>query len=219
MTQPATRPGLRERKKQRTRQTIVEVALRMFADQGYSETTLAQIADASEISLSTFFNYFPSKDAIVFALTDTVVASIRERVIGRPEGESASSAVVAWICGDLGEIERPYTEVLRLIPGIIASDPELTAEDRLRRANVEDAFAEGFATDFGEPPDGMRARVMGVIALRAILDVWNVWYEHHLADPEPDFVELIARKAEYVGQALAAGLAAVEALPAPPEDL
>ena len=67
MSTTSQRPGLRERKKQRTRRTIVDVATRLFAEQGYDATTLVQIADEAEIAPSTFFNYFPAKVDIVFA--------------------------------------------------------------------------------------------------------------------------------------------------------
>ena len=55
---PAPRPGLRERKKARTKAAIQEHALRLFAAQGYQQTTIDQIADAAEVSPSTFFRYF-----------------------------------------------------------------------------------------------------------------------------------------------------------------
>jgi AcrR family transcriptional regulator len=205
--------GLRERKKERTRQTIVEVALKLFAERGYAETTLAEIADAAEISQSTFFNYFPSKDAVVFALSDQVIDSARERVAGRAEDESTTEAIISWITHDLGEIERPYTNVMRLIPGIITSDDDLLEGARLRSVRMEDAFAEGFAREFEDPPDGMRPRVMAVIAFRGLIDVWDVWFKRHAADPDFDLGALLALKAEYVSQALQAGLTVVNVLP------
>ncbi len=62
---PAPALGLRERKKLRTRAAIREHAMRLFREQGYSETTVDQIAGAAEVSPSTFFRYFPTKEDVV----------------------------------------------------------------------------------------------------------------------------------------------------------
>src|SRR6516162_426995 len=109
----ATRVGLRERKKQKTRQTIVEVATRLFADKGYAETTLAQVAEEAEVALSTIFNYFPGKPDIVFAAFDAVIESARERIVGRPGEEDARSAILGWITEVLPDVELPYTQAIR----------------------------------------------------------------------------------------------------------
>lgn len=212
------RLGLRERKKQRTRMTIVDVATRLFGEQGYNETTLVQIADAAEIAPSTFFNYFSSKVDVIFGLVDAIVENARGRILGRMSGEPAAEAIVAWVRDDLPDVERPYSEILRRVPAIIQSVPELVAEERLRFALLEDVFAQAFATDLGEPPAGMRPRVMSAIALRAMLDVWSAWYEHHAGDAELDLTELCAIKADYLETVLASGLVAIESLPPPPDD-
>jgi len=207
--------GLRERKKQRTRQAIVEAATRLFAERGYAETTLAEVADEAEVALSTIFNYFPGKPDIVFALMDALIESAQARVVERPKGESATDAVLAWVGEVLPELERPYTEAIRRSQEIIASDPDLVAAERLRSALLEDELALGFARDLGEDPPGVRSRMMAAIALGGMVDVWNDWIAMHRGDVDLDFVELNELKAAYLKKALVAGLTAVEMLPDP----
>jgi AcrR family transcriptional regulator len=85
--------GLRERKKLRTRQAIAAAALRLFAEHGYDETTIADIAAAADVSPRTFFSYFPSKEDVVFAEIDDRLAEVRERLAHRLAGESPLDAI------------------------------------------------------------------------------------------------------------------------------
>ena len=205
--------GLRERKKQRTRQAIVETATRLFAEQGYAETTLAEVADEAEVALSTIFNYFHGKPDIVFAVLDALIESARARIVERPEGETASHAVLVWVRVVLPELEKPFTEAIRRSDEIIKSDPDLVAAERLRGALLEDELALGFARDLGEDPPGVKSRMMAAIALGGMVDVWNDWIAMHRGDADLDFVELNELKAEYLEKALVAGLKAVKKLP------
>ncbi len=210
-----TNIGLRERKKRRTRETIVAVATNLFVERGYDATTTAQIAEAAEVSSSTFFTYFPTKADVVFSLFDALIESADRRVLGRPVGEQAVEAVVAWIADDLPEVEAPYVELLAAHDQLIASHPELQAQYRLRSALFEDVLAAAFARDLDEPSDGLRARVLAAIAWRGMLDVWNVWHATHAADEPEDLEELCRIKADYVRRALEAGLQGIELLPRP----
>jgi AcrR family transcriptional regulator len=204
--------GLRERKKRRTRATIVEVAARLFAARGYEATTVAQIAREAEIAESTLFKYFPSKVDVVFSLTDAVTESAKERLLGRAESESASEALVAWIAADLPRVEAPYVELLRNYQAVVAGDAELRREARLRLALLEDVFATAFARDLGEPPESLRVRVLAAIALRGMTDAWRSWYEHHATDREVDLRDACAVKAAHVERVLEEGAAAIELL-------
>ena len=207
--------GLRERKKRRTRETIVAVATRLFVEQGYDATTTAQIAEAAEVSSSTFFTYFASKADVVFSLFDAVIESADRRLLSRPEGERAVDAIVAWITEDLPKVEARYVELIHESDRLIASHPELQAQYRLRSARFEDVLAAAFARDLDEPADGVRARVLAAIAWRGMHDVWVAWHQTHASDEAEDLKELCAVKADYVRRALEAGLQAVDLIPRP----
>jgi AcrR family transcriptional regulator len=211
------RSGLRERKKQRTRETLVAVATRLFAQQGYDATTVAQIAEVAEVAPTTLFNYFPAKVDLVFSLLDRVTESARDRILGRPSTESANDAVVAWVAEELPEVESPYVDLIRSYPTIAAGSVELERAARLRLALLEDVFASGFARDLGESPDGLRARVLATITLRGLNEVFVSWYDRHADDPLFDVNPLFEVKAEYIGRLLQAGSAAIEQLPRTPK--
>jgi AcrR family transcriptional regulator len=210
-------PGLRERKKLRTRQTIVDVATRLFVGQGYQQTTLAQIAEAAEVSTSTFFNYFPTKADIVFSFMDSVVDSAHRRIAERPVGEPAGEAITAWLTEELASVEQPYARAIRAFRQIVGSDPELVAEERLRLALLEDVLAAGFARDLDESPDGLRSRVLASIAVRGMQEAWAAWLDKHATDADFQLGRALEAKAAYVEQVLERALAFVDLLPRPPD--
>jgi len=96
--------GLRERKKARTRAAIREHALRLFREQGYQRTTVEQIAAAAEVSPSTFFRYFPTKEDLV--LQDDMDTRMLEAFERQPTGLSP----VAAIRGAIREVLESYSE-------------------------------------------------------------------------------------------------------------
>src|SRR3954454_21185214 len=80
-------PGLRERKKQRTRATIARAAHELFAERGYHATTLPEIAEAADVSTRTIFAYFPSKEDILFSDFPKMKEALGRALDERPEGE------------------------------------------------------------------------------------------------------------------------------------
>ncbi len=89
-TNPA-KLGLRERKKQQTREKIARVALELFAERGYDETTLAEIAEAAEVAPRTIFAYFDSKDDILLCEEVSFLGELKRQLDERPAGTTTST--------------------------------------------------------------------------------------------------------------------------------
>jgi AcrR family transcriptional regulator len=89
---PRTTPGRRERKKAQTRQALADAALRLFVERGFDNVGVKEVAEAADVSLSTLFHHFPSKEALVFDegedLEGALVAAVRDRPRGQPALEA-----------------------------------------------------------------------------------------------------------------------------------
>ncbi|MBH5338526.1 TetR family transcriptional regulator [Streptomyces pactum] len=86
--------GLRERKKQRTRRALIDAAVRLVAERGYEETTVAEIAAAADVSTRTFFSYFPGKEDVLFADSQERVDALVRAVGGRRPGETVAQLLL-----------------------------------------------------------------------------------------------------------------------------
>ncbi|MCL7368732.1 TetR/AcrR family transcriptional regulator [Streptomyces sp. ESR1.13] len=86
--------GLRERKKRQTRQYISDVATGLFLERGFEAVTVAEVADAADVSVNTVYNYFPAKEDLFLDRSKGVVDRLSRWVRGRRGGESAASAVL-----------------------------------------------------------------------------------------------------------------------------
>jgi AcrR family transcriptional regulator len=162
-----TAMGHRERKKQRTREQIVDAAFKLFAERGYAATTVADIAAAADIAPRTFFSYFPSKEEVVFYDFDALFGSLSETISGRPEGVSAIDALREWIAQALPpEHEEAPEAVLR--KRLCIDEPALAARQQHLLSRLEDILREGVARDLGDPPDGLRPRMVSAAAVAAM---------------------------------------------------
>ena len=178
-----TVPGvssLRERKKQQTRERIVDEALRLFAERGFDSTTITDIAEAADISPRTFFGYFPSKEDVVFHDSDEVLERLVERIRERPEGEDAFDALRAWVLeyDAHADFDKPEERARRRL---IHETPALEARERTLIAKFETVLTEAVADDLGVARDSLRARLVGAAAM-ATLDAIACLHDERDAD-------------------------------------
>jgi AcrR family transcriptional regulator len=166
-------PGLRERKKQKTRDTIVKVALELFAERGYQETTIAEIADAAEVSPRTIFAYFPSKADILFYDQPEMQQRLAQVFRDRPEGATALDALRDFIAGTLSPASEEEHNVALRRRAVIAANETLRLNERARFAPFEQLMAEAIADDLHAGSDDIRPRMIAAAlatALSAIRD-------------------------------------------------
>jgi AcrR family transcriptional regulator len=159
-------PGLRERKKQRTREQIVERAMALFDERGFEHVTIADIAAAADIAPRTFFGYFPTKEDVVFHDHGRYFAALEARIGAR--GSETTIAVLRGFLADvIGEIDKddPAVQCRRRV---ITGSPALQEHDRRLMGNFERVLADGIAGDLGVEPGSLRARVAAAAATAAL---------------------------------------------------
>jgi AcrR family transcriptional regulator len=168
MTQ--TKLGLRERKKLRTRETIIEAALALFAEQGFEDTTISEIADAAEIAPRTFFAYFPCKEDVVFADFPEMIEAVLTRLHDRPTEESVVEAMRSI---HLAAIEHPAPDEERhkLQQQLIRDTEALAARNRDICGSFQEALANALHDDLG---DELQARMVAAAMVAAFTGIDKV---------------------------------------------
>lgn len=154
----APTPGLRERKKARTRATIQQHALRLFRDQGYNTTTVRQIAEAAEISESTFFRYFPTKEEVV--VWDDLDLRGIATLIDQPAKLSPIQALRATFRQLFEGLSTDQHTELRERIALMMTIPPLRATllDQIDASMRQ--LTEAVAVRTGRPPDGHAVRTL-----------------------------------------------------------
>jgi len=163
---PGANLGLRERKKQQTRETIARAALRLFGERGYDETTLADIANAANIAPRTIFAYFESKEDILLCEENGFLSELKRRLDARPAGTTTVDAIREF----LASIEHPDDEA-KLRKQVIAANPDLQVKMRGRHAQLEPMLAESIAKDLGAEPGDLRPLLIAASMAAAFTSV------------------------------------------------
>jgi AcrR family transcriptional regulator len=169
---PSTKLGLRERKKQQTRETITRAALRLFAERGYNETTLAEIAEAADVAPRTIFAYFDSKEDILLCEEGHFLAELQRMLDERPAGTTTVDAIREFLSGIGHEDEDG-----KLRKQIISANPALQLKMRGRHAQLEPMLAESIAKDLGSEPGDIRPLLIAASMTAAFMSVRDRIFE------------------------------------------
>jgi AcrR family transcriptional regulator len=175
MPSPAAR-GLRQRKKERIREQLTDVALRLFTVRGFDRTTVESIVEEVGVSPRTFFRYFPAKEDVLTASAERLGVDLRAALAARPPDEAplASLRRVLTERARVYDADRAsYLALSRMIDGT----PALRARYRDKQQTWERGFVEEIAVRLGLRGDRHRlgprvlARVAGA-AFGAAVDTW-----------------------------------------------
>jgi len=170
------RPGLRERKKARTRASIREHALRLFREQGYDATTVDQIAEAADVSPSTFFRYFPTKEDVVLQdeMDILAIGAFHEQ----PADLSIDAAFRAAARQALSSMSEKDMATMRETSELILTVPELRVRAMDEYARTINVIAEAAALRSGRDPKDFAVRNVAGAIVGVIMSAtmpWSDW--------------------------------------------
>jgi AcrR family transcriptional regulator len=176
------RPSLRERKKLATRLAIRRAALDLIAERGFSHVTIEDIAAAADVAPRTFFNYFPSKEAVLFGADPGRIEELRARLVHDQPERSVLDVLRAVLADQVRSIVTELAELgddpLRWARHIKAAqaDPQLRAAQAAHMAQTEArvaaAVAERLGTDAERDPYPLMLVSAAMGVMRATLSFW-----------------------------------------------
>ena len=174
--------GLRERKKMRTRSAIQKQALRLFLAKGYDETTIEEIAGAADISPSTFFNYYPSKEAVVFEdeYDPVIIAAFNAQPDATTNPIHALRTAMRQV---FANVTSEQTRLIQQRTALMARTPELRSAMLTQFTQLADQIADLLADRAGKPRDDFAVHNLAGALLGSLMAVMIMVMENPKADP------------------------------------
>ncbi|KYF91479.1 TetR family transcriptional regulator [Sorangium sp. So ce296] len=169
-------PGLRERKKERTRAQIIETAIDLFLKHGYEQTTLDEVLGAVEISRRTFFRYFESKEDLLIAWMDQLIEVACASIRARPRSEPPLVATRNAVRDTLGRLYEGNLPRFVAVQQFVAKTPAIRARQSERLGHCAEAISEPLAARMGlDPRRDLAPRVLASCAVAIMgcaIDAW-----------------------------------------------
>ena len=184
--------GLRERKKAQTRAAIQRHALHLFQRDGYTATTMEQIAAAADVSPSTLYRYFPTKEDLV--LQDDYDPMMAAAFRAQPAGLPVLEAFRAAVHEVLVSIDPSDREEAIARARLSFTIPEVRARALDHMLDTADMIAELFGERLGRPVDDLRIRVLAGSVIGAFVGAQQVW----ISDPDADLLTVTEEALQYL---------------------
>lgn len=188
---PPSDPGRRAQRQRETRVRLERAAQRLFLDQGFEPTTVDEIAAAAGVSRRTFFNYYDTKEAVLFARYASFEQDLADAIRAAPSGAGALTLAEHAISALLDQLDP---DEVRAIGRIKRDVPALQERDRGKYERLERTVADALADRVGETRDGLQMRLDAMLittVLRAALEGWGEAAEAGI--PNAVHVERIVR--------------------------
>jgi AcrR family transcriptional regulator len=176
--------GLRERKKRATRTLIADTALRLFAERGFDQTTVAEVAQAAGVSVKTVFNYFPAKEDLFFDRAEEVEQLWLDAVADHRPGEPLLAGLRRRVLSRFADHPGGPSAQFRRV---LAGSTLLQARGQQMWAGHEDAIAHALAGLLGTDAEDPTPRVLAhqVLSIHPmVLRMVQVWTQQGVAPDE-----------------------------------
>lgn len=190
--------GLTARNKDRTRRELAEAASRLFAERGYTSTTVQDIVQAVEVSPRTFFRYFPCKEDVVTAIASFSMDDVLGFVSERDPAEPLASVLRAAFTELLASV-RSEPEAARSFQRTLRETPTLRGRWLEEQRRNRDRLAEALAPWFHLESSPLAAHLAAGIALVVVDEVMALWADQ---PSEPDPLELLDEAFDVLGESL-----------------
>jgi AcrR family transcriptional regulator len=187
--------GLRERRKQQTREAISDIATGMFAARGFDEVTIAQVAEAAGVAKMTVTNYFPRKEDLVFDRAEAVAAGLAAAIAARAPGESLLTAIRR----DYAQAAARADVTLGLsspeFAAMIEASPVLISRSREMLDQREQALGDAIAAETGVDEPQQRVVAALLASVHRVLS-GEGWRRSLAGQPRPEIVAFLAAEAQ-----------------------
>ena len=182
--------GMRARKGRQTRERIANTAMALFLERGFDGVTVDEIAATADVSKRSFFDYFSTKEDVVFAWQDEFGPALAAAVRARPAEEPLAVVVEKALTASVAAAVQAHPDSVA-IEGLVRKTPVLRARDHVKYAAIEQALAEALMERVNDERGRFRARMLAVIVIGGLRIASEQWYAQGRSDPAESYTREI----------------------------